>query len=65
MLHHLFFMRWPLRPPGPPLGATNVGVVQELEVDDIVVVEGAEEEDEKETLVENMDETFVENADLM
>mmetsp|Transcript_16796 Transcript_16796/g.46136 ORF Transcript_16796/g.46136 Transcript_16796/m.46136 type:complete len:452 (+) Transcript_16796:237-1592(+) len=30
LVHHSFFMRWPLPPAGPPLGPADVGVVQDL-----------------------------------
>jgi hypothetical protein len=28
LIHHTFFMRWPLPPAGPPLGPTDIGIPQ-------------------------------------
>ncbi|KAL7570047.1 hypothetical protein ACA910_017085 [Epithemia clementina (nom. ined.)] len=55
IIHHSFFMRWPLPPAGPPMGPRDVGMVQELEYDNITEDTGDEttmSREEKEQLVE-------------
>lgn len=45
IVHHAFFMRWPLPPGGPPIGPQEVGVVQALERQGLEDPSGEEKQD--------------------
>ena len=50
LVHHSFFMRWPLPPAGPPMGPTDIGMVQEMEYDNLTIL--TEEDDNKESFMD-------------
>jgi len=58
LIHHTFFMRWPLPPGGPPLGPMDLGKETEVDDDSKNDAVASSTEDERETLTNQ-------NADVL